>query len=105
MFIQNVPEIYLNNAINHVDLFVYDLKMTDAVENDKINLSLNMFSFLQTGQKQIHFSDTSVAVNKSQSILLKKGNCIWTELLDKESSYYCKLLFFSEKQLKSFLES
>jgi AraC-like DNA-binding protein len=63
-----------------------------------------MFSFLQVGKKQVHFAGTSVAVNKDQSLLLKKGNWLWTELLDADATYYCKLLFFSEKKLKDFLE-
>src|SRR5690606_1882022 len=47
---------------------------------------------------------TSVAVNKDQSLLLKKGNWLWTELLDSEAIYYCKLFFFSEKRLLEFLK-
>lgn len=52
----------------------------------------------------MHFAGTSVAVNKDQSLLLKKGNWLWTELLDTEAIYYCKLFFFSEEKLKGFLE-
>src|SRR5690606_19495658 len=36
---------------------------------------------------------------------LKKGNWLWTELLETETIYYCKLFFFSEQRLKSFLEN
>ena len=104
MSIQNIPEIFLKNKNEKIDVFVYDFKMTDDVIKSKVNLGLHMFSFLQTGKKQIHFSGTSVAVNKEQSLLIKKGNSLWTELLDKETIYYCKLLFFSEEKLKWFLE-
>ncbi len=104
MPIQNIPELYLANNTEKVDLFVYDFKMTDDVVKSKVNLGLHMFSFLQKGKKQVHFADTAVAVNKSQSLLIKKGNCLWTELLDKEEIYYCKLLFFSEKKLTKFLK-
>ncbi len=104
MPIQNIPEIYLESESNKVDLFVYDFKMTDDVVKSKVNLGLHMFSFLQKGKKQVHFADTAIAVNKSQSLLIKKGNCLWTELLDKEEIYYCKLLFFSEKKLTKFLK-
>lgn len=65
---------------------------------------MNMFSFLQIGKKQVHFAGTAVAVNKDQSLLLKKGNWLWTELLDTDAVYYCKLLFFSERVLTAFLE-
>ena len=93
-----------NDYFGQTDLFVYDFKMTEDVIKTKVNLNMHMFSFLQEGKKQVHFSDVTVAVNNEQSLLLKKGNCLWTELLEKESTYYCKLLFFSDKILKQFLE-
>ncbi len=104
MAIENIPEIYLKDIKKKPDVFVYDFKMTNDVVKSKVNLGMNMFSFLQVGKKQVHFAGNSVAVNKDQSLLLKKGNWLWTELLETEAIYYCKLLFFSEKILKEFLE-
>jgi AraC-like DNA-binding protein len=104
MPIENIPEIYIKDKKERADLFVYDFKMTNDVVKSKVNLGMNMFSFLQVGKKQVHFAGTSVAVNKDQSLLLKKGNWLWTELLDTRNNYYCKLFFFSEKRLKEFLE-
>lgn len=104
MPIENIPEIYLADVGVRPDLFVYDFRMSEDVVKSKVNLAMNMFSFLQEGKKQVHFAGTSVAVNKEQSLLLKKGNWLWTELLDTEAVYYCKLFFFSEKVLKEFLE-
>ncbi|AFU68615.1 transcriptional regulator, AraC family protein [Psychroflexus torquis ATCC 700755] len=103
MPIENIPEIYFQNIKTDQDIFVYDFKMSSDVVKSKVNLSMNMFSFLQVGKKQVHFAGTSVAVNKAQSLLLKKGNWLWTELLDTEAVYYCKLFFFSEKKLTDFL--
>jgi len=103
MDIQNVPEIFLTDSKTETDLFIYDFKMTDDVIKSKVNLDLNMFSFLQTGKKQVHFSDSSVGVNDSQSLLIKSGNCLWTELLDNDEIYFCKLLFFSQKKVENFL--
>lgn len=106
MRIENIPEKYLKRSADDIDLFIYDLKMNEEVIKTKVNLNMHMFSFLQEGKKQVHFSDVKVAVNKEQSLLLKKGNCLWTELLDKdgESIYFCKLLFFSDKRLKEFFK-
>lgn len=104
MSIENIPEIYINDKNNRPDLFVYDFKMDSDVVKSKVNLGMNMFSFLQVGKKQVHFAGTAVAVNKDQSLLLKKGNWLWTELLDTDATYYCKLLFFSENILKTFLQ-
>ena len=103
MPIENIPEIYLKHNKQEPDLFIYDFKMAIDVVKSKVNLGMNMFSFLQEGKKQVHFAGTSVAVNKDQSLILKKGNWLWTELLDTEVTYYCKLFFFSEKILKEFL--
>ncbi|WP_106794687.1 AraC family transcriptional regulator [Aquimarina sp. Aq78] len=104
MPIDNIPELYINNPKLKPDLFVYDFKMTEDIIKTKVNLNMHMFSFLQVGKKQVHFAGTSVTVNKDQSLLLKKGNWLWTELLDTDAIYYCKLLFFSEKILKDFLD-
>lgn len=104
MSIENIPEIYINSQDKKLDLFVYDFKMTTDVVKSKVNLGMNMFSFLQVGKKQVHFAGASVEVNKDQSLILKKGNWLWTELLDADTVYYCKLLFFSEKILKEFLD-
>ena len=104
MAIENIPEIYIHDKNKSPDLFVYDFKMTNDVVKSKVNLGMNMFSFLQVGKKQVHFAGTSVAVNKDQSLLLKRGNWLWTELLDTEAIYYCKLFFFSETKLKEFLD-
>ncbi|MCW2119810.1 helix-turn-helix domain-containing protein [Flavobacterium sp. 7A] len=103
MPIENIPEIYILQKELPLDVFVYDFKMINDVVKSKVNLSMNMFSFLQVGRKQVHFANNAIAVNSQQSLLLKKGNWLWTELLDTESIYYCKLLFFSEKTLTQFL--
>lgn len=104
MPIQNVPEIFTETKADKLDLFIHDFKMTDDVFKSKVNLSLHMFSFLQKGTKQVHFSDSSVIVNNQQSLLIKSGNCLWSELLDNDDIYYCKLLFFSENKLKDFFK-
>ena len=74
MSIENIPEVYIIDKKKSPELFVYDFKMTSDVVKSKVNLGMNMFSFLQIGKKQVHFAGTSVAVNKDQSLLLKKGN-------------------------------
>ncbi len=104
MEIESIPESYIKNQESLPDLFVYDFKMTEDSIKTKVNLNMHMFSFLQTGKKQVHFAETTVLVDNSQSLLIKKGNCLWSELLETEELYYCKLLFFSEKQLKEFLQ-
>lgn len=104
MAIQNVPEVFQDKNINRPELFVYDFKMSNDVFKTKVNLSQHMFSFLQKGRKEIHFADTSVTVDTGQSLLIKKGNWLWSEMLvDNSDLYFCKLLFFSDNQLLNFL--
>ncbi len=103
MAIENIPEIYFKNPTKSKDIFVYDFKMTSDVVKSKVNLSMNMFSFLQVGKKQVHFANTSKAVNSEQSLLLQNGIGLGTEWLDTEAIYYCKLFFFAEKKLPDVL--
>jgi hypothetical protein len=35
----------------------------------------------------VYFAGASVAVNKDQSLFLKKGNWLWTEVLDIDAIY------------------
>ena len=91
MPIENIPEIFIQDNNVSTDIFVYDFRMTSDVVKSKVNLSMNMFSFLQVGKKQVHFANTSMAVNNQQSLLLKKGNWLWTELLDTEAVSYTHL--------------
>lgn len=102
--VKNIPEMYAPSTSPDLKLFVYDFKMTEDTVKTKVKLSMNMLSFLQIGRKQVHFADTAVAVNKSQSLLIKNGNCLWTELLDTEEVYFCKLFFFSNEKLLAFLQ-
>ena len=102
MSIEEIPQIYTRQE-QETDLFVYDLKMQNDTVRAKVNLTMHMFSFLQVGEKQINLPNASLKIDSNQSILIKKGNCIWSELIHKEESYHCRLLFFSEKRLKEFL--
>lgn len=102
MQIDNIPDIYTPDQTT-TDLFLYDLKMTENVVKNKVNLKMNMFSFLQKGKKHVHLAETSIVVDNKNSLLIKKGNCIWSELINQEDLYNCRLLFFSETVLKNFL--
>ncbi len=104
MSIDTIPDRYLQSSTQLPELFVYDFKMTEDIIKTKVNLNMHMFSFLQKGTKQVHFANTSILVDNQQSLVIKKGNCLWSELLDTEDIYYCKLLFFSDQSLEKFIE-
>lgn len=100
---ENIPDIYVSREGAKADLMVYDLQMRQDIIKAKVNLTCHMFSFLQAGEKQVHLSDASIHINNSQSLLIRKGNCIWSELIGADSRYYCRLLFFSISRLQKFL--
>lgn len=104
MSIQNIPENYFTLKEQYSEIFVYDFKMTEDAINNKVNLIHHMFSFLQTGEKRVQFSNHIVEVNNKQSVLIKSGNCLMTELLNNEEIYFCKLLFFTNNQIDEFLK-
>jgi hypothetical protein len=51
MPIENIPEIYSQDQKVNQGLLVYDFKMNNDVVKSMVNLSMNMFSFLQVGKK------------------------------------------------------
>lgn len=103
MTIMNVPECIANIKSRNNDLMVYDFKMSSHVFKSKVNLSMHMFSFMQKGRKHVYFADSTVSISYEQSILAKRGNSLWSEMIDKGNEYYCKLLFFSNTLLKEFI--
>jgi AraC-like DNA-binding protein len=102
--IASIPEVYIAEGADVPELMVYDLHMQSAIVKDKVQLSRHMFSFLQRGTKQVHLSTKSFQVDASQSLMLKQGHCLWSETLDAEATYYCKLLFFSDVALRRVLQ-
>lgn len=104
MPITNIPERYFASRKQQQELFVYDFKMTEDAVNSKVNLTLHMFSFLRTGEKKVRVEDSVVEVNNKQSVLIKSGNCLMTELLSNNEIYFCKLFFFTNKNILDFLE-
>lgn len=100
-----VPSAEFGKEATGLDVFTYNFFLSEDVVKNKIDLKLHMLCFLLDGNKEIHFSDASVIVNRSHSIILKKGNQLWTELRSPGGNYHCKLLLFTESVLKKFLST
>ncbi|MHA8066567.1 helix-turn-helix domain-containing protein [Aquirufa sp. ROCK2-A2] len=101
--IANIPESFLRSPFDVNDIYIYDFKMTQDAINSRVNLTSHMFSFLQTGNKKVHLEDSFVEVNNKQSVLIKSGNCLMTELLENDQIYFCKLLFFTSQHVSDFV--
>ena len=65
-------------------------------------MSKHVLSFLMEGQKEVRFSNKSVSINSSQSLLIASGNFLMTEHIGN-TYFRCLLFFFSQKNIEEFL--
>ena len=85
-------------------ILVYDYKSITEISKQQILLNKNTFSFLQEGTKEVYFDNSTYAIDNSQFLLMKSGNCLMTEKLSNESHYYRSLLFFfSNEDILKFI--
>jgi AraC-like DNA-binding protein len=75
-------------------ILVYDYKSITEISKQQILLNKNTFSFLQEGTKEVFFDNSTYAIDNSQFLLMKSGNCLMTEKLSSDSNYYRSILFF-----------
>jgi len=94
-------ELALNSTLS---IEVYDYESTQEISKQQILLNKNTFSFLQEGTKEVFFDNSSYAINNSQFLLMKSGNCLMTEKLSNVEEYYRSvLLFFSNEDVLKFI--
>jgi len=94
-------ELALNSKLS---IEVYDYESTQEISKQQILLNKNTFSFLQEGTKEVFFDNSSYAINNSQFLLMKSGNCLMTEKLSNVEEYYRSvLLFFSNEDVLKFI--
>ena len=94
-------ELALNSILS---IEVYDYESTQEISKQQILLNKNTFSFLQEGTKEVFFDNSSYAINNSQFLLMKSGNCLMTEKLSNVDEYYRSvLLFFSNEDVLKFI--
>ncbi|WP_394748471.1 helix-turn-helix domain-containing protein [Spongiimicrobium salis] len=75
-------------------IVIYDYQSTTEISKQQILLNKNTFSFLQEGTKEVFFDNSAYAIDNSQFLLMKSGNCLMTEKLSSDSKYYRSILFF-----------
>tara|TARA_B100000809_G_C15040950_1_gene495484 strand:+ start:57 stop:896 length:840 start_codon:yes stop_codon:yes gene_type:complete len=92
------------NLSSSKSILVYDYKSIIEVSKQQILLNKNTFSFLQEGTKEVFFDNSTYAIDNSQFLLMKSGNCLMTEKLSSDSKYYRSILFFfSNEDILSFI--
>ena len=79
-------------------ILVYDYKSIIEISKQQILLNKNTFSFLLHGTKEVFFDNSTYAIDNTQFLMMKSGNCLMTEKLSSESkNYHSILLFFLTK--------
>lgn len=92
------------NLDSSLSIKVYDYKSTEEISKQQILLSQNTFSFLQEGNKEVFFDNSSYSIDNGQFLLMKSGNCLMTEKLSPSAaSYRSILLFFSTEDILKFV--
>jgi AraC-like DNA-binding protein len=96
-------DIFSDNVTKLPELILHDYYHTRESIKGKISAGKHIFSFLQEGQKEVHFYDKSISLTSTQAVLIPAGNCLMTEkrvLHDKQ--YRSFLFFFSDANLIAF---
>jgi AraC-like DNA-binding protein len=97
-----LPDELVENSVLSIE--VYDYESTQEISKQQILLNKNTFSFLKEGTKEVFFDNSSYAINNSQFLLMKSGNCLMTEKLSNVEEYYRSvLLFFSNEDVLKFI--
>ena len=94
-------ELNLNSSLS---ICVYDYESTKEISKQQILLNKNTFSFLQEGNKEVFFDNSSYSIDNSQFLLMKSGHCLMTEKLSNvEEKYKSILFFFSNESVLKFI--
>jgi AraC-like DNA-binding protein len=84
---------------------VFDYRTSKECFKQMVSLQQNTFSFLIEGRKEVFSDKTSVSIEKSSFLLMKKGHCLMTEKLPNTArNYRSILLFFSTESLIEFTQ-
>ena len=82
---------------------VYEHRSAKAVERQQIILNQNAFSFLTDGTKEVVTTNSTIAINPTQFLVMKSGHCLMTERLSRGKSYRSVMLIFSSEVLLQFI--
>ncbi len=85
---------------------VFDYKTSEECHKQMVSLHQNTFSFLLEGSKEVFSDKTSIAIENSNFLLMKKGHCLMTEKLPPNSleNYRSILFFFSNEAVLEFIK-
>ena len=83
---------------------VYEYKSLKEISKQQIVFSMNTFSFLREGTKEVFFDNSTFSIENTEFLLMKTGHCLMTEKLSNTNNYYeSTLLFFKNESVLKFI--
>lgn len=90
-------------SVEDAEVLTYEYLAEKETTRQQVNLSMNTFSFLMEGHKEVHSNVESIAIANTDFILMRAGKCLMTEkFADSNSHYRSILLFFSNEAVSQF---
>lgn len=87
------------------DVLAHDYSAKQESTKQQVDLSMNTFSFLMEGYKEVHSDVSSTAISNTEFLLMKAGKCLMTEkLTGTNNSYRSVLFFFSNEAVLRFVK-
>ncbi len=85
------------------EILVYDYHALNESSKQQVDLSMNAFSFLQEGHKEVFSDSIPTSIDNNRFLLMKAGKCLMTETFSaQDQSYRSILLFFSDETVLKF---
>ncbi len=97
-----LPEDLQPNEFHGVQVIDYEVAKESTKQ--QVNLSLNTFSFLREGHKEVMSDSTSISISNSDFLLMKAGKCLMTEKFATNDYYRSILLFFPDEAVLQFAQ-
>lgn len=92
MNIVTLPEHLIPTDLSEVQ--VVDYEASKESSKQQVNLSMNTFSFLQEGHKEVISDSTSISIDNTHFLVMKAGKCLMTEKFTVTNDLYRSILLF-----------
>lgn len=83
---------------------VVDYEVSKESTKQQVNLSMNTFSFLREGHKEVMSDTASISISNDDFLLMKAGKCLMTEKFATNDYYRSILLFFPDEAVFQFAQ-
>lgn len=81
---------------------IIDYVSDKPAQRSRIFLPQNLVTFLEQGEKVVHYADSKTVITDNQFALLAAGNCLMTEKQPVSHNYRSMMLFFDHSVLTDF---